>query len=59
VGQVKFIVDRIKEETNEPNMQIIATGGLSNLVYKVDPVFNHIDRELSLYGLYQIFVLNR
>jgi type III pantothenate kinase len=59
VGQVKYIVDRIKQETGEPNMQIIATGGLSNLVYKVDPVFNHIDRELSLYGLYQIYVLNR
>lgn len=58
VGQVKYMIDRIKRETGLENAQVIATGGLSNIVYGVEPLFDHIDRELSLWGLYEIYKLN-
>ncbi|MCM1289186.1 MAG: type III pantothenate kinase [Corallococcus sp.] len=58
VGQVKYIIDRIKRETGLLNAQVIATGGLSNIVNDVEPLFDHIDRELSLKGLYEIYKLN-
>lgn len=58
VGQVKYMIDRIKRETGLENAQVIATGGLSHIVNDVEKLFNHIDRELSLKGLYEIYTLN-
>lgn len=58
VGQVKYLVDRIKKEAGLENAKVIATGGLSEIVGCVDPLFDHIDRELSLKGLYEIYKLN-
>lgn len=58
VGQVKYMVDVIKRETGLVNAKVIATGGLSHIVNDVEPLFDHIDRELSLKGLYEIYKLN-
>lgn len=58
VGQVKYIVDRLRSENALPDVQVIATGGLSRFVYEVEPLFDHVDRELSLKGLYEIYRLN-
>ena len=57
-GQVKYMIDRIKSETGLYDAQVIATGGLSHIVNDVEPLFDHIDRELSLKGLYEIYTLN-
>ncbi len=59
VGQVHYMIDRIKKETGLTNAKIIATGGLSRIVNDVEPMFDHIDRELSLKGLYEIYSLNQ
>lgn len=59
VGQVKYMIDRIKRETGLDSAKIIATGGLSHIIYDVEPLFDHIDRELSLKGLYEIYSLNK
>ena len=59
VGQVKYMIERIKAETGLTDAKVIATGGLSNIVNAVEPIFDHIDRELSLRGLYQIYVNNQ
>ena len=59
VGQVKYIVERIKAETGLKHAKVIATGGLSTLLSEIEPLFDHIDRELSLKGLYEIFSLNQ
>ena len=58
VGQVKYMIDRIKRETGLQNAKVIATGGLSNIIYDIEPIFDHIDRELSLKGLYEIYSQN-
>ena len=59
VGEVKYLVERIKRETGLACAKVIATGGLAELIYKVEPIFDCIDRELSLKGLYEIFMLNQ
>lgn len=59
VGQVKYMIDRIKAETGLENAKVIATGGLSHIVNNVEPLFDSIDRELSLKGLYEIYSLNQ
>ena len=58
VGQVKYMIDRIKRETGLLNAKVIATGGLSHIVNDVEPLFDYIDRELSLKGLHEIYLLN-
>lgn len=58
-GQVKYIVERIKAETGMQNCKVIATGGLANIVSDVEPIFDYIDRQLSLCGLYQIYKINQ
>ncbi len=59
VGQVKYMIDSIKSECGYSDMTVIATGGLSQLVYDIEPIFNHIDKSLSLYGLYHIYCINK
>ncbi|MCH5151425.1 MAG: type III pantothenate kinase [Clostridiales bacterium] len=58
VGQVKYLIERIKMEMGWEKVTIIATGGMSTMLYDIEPLFNHIDRELSLKGLYEIYSLN-
>ncbi len=58
VGQVKYMIDRIKAETGLHNAAVIATGGLANIVNGIEPLFDYVDRELSLKGLYEIYTLN-
>ena len=58
VGQVKYMLERIKKETGISNLKVIATGGLSEIVQSVEPVFDYVDRELSLKGLYEIYKMN-
>lgn len=58
VGQVKYIIERIKAETGLSDASVIATGGMANIIADVEPLFDHIDRELSLKGLYEIYSLN-
>ncbi len=57
-GQVKYMIDQIKRETGLNNAKVIATGGLSNIIYNVEPLFDYIDRELSLKGLFEIYRQN-
>lgn len=50
VGQVSFMIKKIKEETT-PNLKIVATGGLSHVLKPLTPLFDHIDRDLTLNGI--------
>lgn len=54
VGQVSFMIDQIKKETT-PNLKIIATGGLSHVLKPLTPLFDHIDRHLTLNGIEAYF----
>jgi len=50
VGQVSYMIDKIKLETT-PNLKIVATGGLSHVLKPLTPLFDHIDRHLTLNGI--------
>lgn len=48
---VKGVIEKIKEEFENP-MIVIATGGLSSVLGDISKVFDVIDKELTLKGLY-------
>ncbi|MDR3021239.1 MAG: type III pantothenate kinase [Clostridiales bacterium] len=57
IGAVEYIVNSIKRELNT-DFKVICTGGLSQLLKSHSSVFDVVDRSLTLYGLYRIFLLN-
>lgn len=56
--EVEGFINRIKEEVNNPNLIVVATGGLSELIIPHCKSKIILDRELTLKGLQQIFVKN-
>ena len=58
VGQVKYLIERVKKELGLHNAKTVATGGLASLVQEIEPMFYAVDKSLSLEGLYEIYKLN-
>ncbi len=58
VGQVDYIVNRMKNEMNEGNVQVIATGGLSRLIAEESITINAVNPTLTLEGLRLIYERN-
>ncbi len=58
VGQVDYIVNRIKKEMNEKNIRVIATGGLSRLIAEESIAINDVNPTLTLEGLRLIYERN-
>ncbi len=59
-GLVKYIVEKMKEESGFANAKVIATGGLGELVAEVDDkIIDIIDRYLTLKGLKIIYNMNK
>ena len=58
VGLIEGLVGRIQSEYGRP-MTVIATGGLAPLFAKRCPALQHIDRDLTMAGLLEIYALNR
>jgi type III pantothenate kinase len=50
-GQVDAIVERIRAELGEPEAQVIATGGLAELIAPYSSTITAVDPELTLQGL--------
>ena len=60
IGEAKFIIQKIKEHFNCPNMKVIATGGLGKVIYEEENgIFDVYDPVLSLHGLRLIYRKNR
>ena len=57
VGLVEGLVDRIKREYGAP-MAVVSTGGLAPLFDGATRVINHVDAELTLWGLRLIYRRN-
>jgi len=51
VGMVKEMSSKIKQELSE-DYRMIATGGLSFIMKEMEDVFDHVDPDLTLDGLY-------
>lgn len=59
VGQVEYIVNKIREELNCPDMQVIATGGLAKIIATETDVIDVYDSLLTLKGLQIICEKNK
>ncbi|MDE2073489.1 MAG: type III pantothenate kinase [Alphaproteobacteria bacterium] len=57
VGLIEGLIGRIKEEYGQP-MTVIATGGLASLFHKHMTAIDHLDADLTIRGLVQIYACN-
>ena len=58
IGQVNYIINRMKREMDVPNVKVIATGGLAVLVAGESKVIDVMDGLLTLKGLCLIYKKN-
>ena len=58
VGLIEGLVTRIRQEYGKP-MTVLATGGLAPLFVKRCPALQHLDRDLTMAGLLEIYERNR
>lgn len=58
IGQVEYIVGKMKEEMREDNVKVVATGGLARLIASQCRCVDEINTLLTLEGLKEIYYLN-
>lgn len=58
IGQVEYIVNKIKEELKDPNMKVVATGGLGSIIFPETDVIDEYDMMLTIKGLKYIYEKN-
>ncbi len=58
ISLIEGMVARIRAEFGEP-MKVIATGGLAGLFAGATAVIEHVDRDLTMAGLVELFYANR
>lgn len=52
IGQVRYLIERIKKEMNKPHMKVVATGGYSQVFGdELSDVIDRYDPQLTLRGL--------
>jgi len=54
-GMVKHMVERIREELKEPEVAVVATGGLSAILSSLSGVYTAVDPDLTLTGLKLVY----
>ena len=58
IGQINYLVERMKRELGAPNARVVATGGLATLVAGESNVIDVMDGLLTLKGLCLIYQKN-
>jgi len=58
VGLIEGIIKRIEEEFGA-KMEVIATGGLSPLFARATSVIQHLEPDLTIHGLKEIYTINQ
>ena len=59
VGQVEYIVSRMRREIGDKKARVIATGGMGHLIASETEVIETVDGELTLKGLRLLYERNR
>jgi type III pantothenate kinase len=59
IGQVDYIVTRMKKEMKEENIRVVATGGLARLIAGEAETIDEINGQLTLDGLRIIYERNK
>ena len=55
IGQTEYIIDKIKEETGNKDMKVVATGGLGKIIADETKKIDIYDKNLTLQGLRLIY----
>ncbi|MCI8527192.1 MAG: type III pantothenate kinase [Oscillospiraceae bacterium] len=55
VGNIEYLITRMKREMGREDVKVVATGGLSRLIYENTSMIDHIDPHLTLEGLRLIY----
>jgi len=55
VGNIEYLISRMKEEMGSENCKVIATGGLSKLISRHTKMIDVVDSQLTLDGLKLIY----
>lgn len=59
IGQVEYIINKVKEELEAPDMKVVATGSLTKIIKEGTDVIDVYDPLLTLKGLAKIYHKNR
>lgn len=59
IGQVEYIVEKIREESGYKDAKVVASGGLGNIIAKETDYIDYYDPQLTLKGLKMIFEKNK
>lgn len=59
IGQVEYIIDRMKKETGFDNARVIATGGLAKTISIHTKAIDVVDSKLTLEGLRLLYYMNK
>ena len=59
IGQVEYIVDRIRKESGYTDAKVVASGGLGNIIAKETDAIDIYDPQLTLKGLRIIYEKNK
>lgn len=59
IGQCEYIIKKMKEELNKPDLKVIATGGLGSIIFNETNLIDTYDPELTFKGLKEIYKLNK
>lgn len=59
IGQVEYIVKKIKEESGYTDAKVVASGGLGNIIAKETDCIDYYDPQLTLKGLKIIYEKNK
>jgi len=58
VGQVNYLVERIKQEIGEDNATVVATGGFAHYIADQSDAIRHVDSLVTLKGIRMIYEKN-
>lgn len=58
IGLTEYIIDKMKEELGNPNIKVVATGGLGKIIADETKKIDVFDMELTMHGLRLIYEKN-
>lgn len=59
VGQTEYIIKKLKQELGQPDMKVVATGGLGKIISDETDLIDVYDSDLTLKGLRIIYDYNK
>ncbi|MCQ2513160.1 MAG: type III pantothenate kinase [Lachnospiraceae bacterium] len=59
IGEAEYIINRLKAESKEKNIKVVATGGLSNIISQGTDVIQYVEPDLLMHGLRIIYEKNK